>query len=65
MSPSLRRRPPTTAEQVMHRYEVGMLKATTGTVNYALPTPLEPGDYHAVVNFCMSFSVIFCYAPLA
>ena len=56
---------PTTAEQVMHGYEVGTLKATTGTVNYALPTTLEAGNYHAVVIFCKSFSVIFGYATLA
>ena len=56
---------PATADQVMHGYEVGRLKATTGTVNYELPATIDAGSYRSVVVYCKSFSVIFGYANLA
>jgi Electron transfer DM13 len=55
---------PTTSEQVMRGYEVGKLTATTGTVNYELPTTLDVTGYQSVVVYCKSFSVIFGYAHL-
>jgi Electron transfer DM13 len=55
---------PMTSEQVMRGYEVGKLTATTGTVNYELPTTLDVTSFHSVVVYCKSFSVIFGYAHL-
>lgn len=55
---------PSASEQVMRGYEVGKLTATTGTINYELPSTLNVGVYQSVVVYCRAFSAIFGYATL-
>ncbi len=55
---------PSTTEQVMDGLEVGRLKATTGSSNYALPAGTDPSQFKSVVIYCKSFSTIFGYANL-
>ncbi len=44
--------------------DLGALKATEGSSNYAFPSNADPRDYRYVVIWCVPFSVQFGYAEL-
>ena len=45
--------------------DLGPLKATNGSFNYAVPASVDLETVHAVVVWCRAFSVTVTYAPLA
>ncbi len=55
---------PSSDAQVKNGIEVGKLKATRGDINYELDGGLDPTQFHSVVVYCRSFSVVFGFANL-
>ncbi len=45
--------------------DLGRVKATEGSSNYAVPSSADPRDFSYVVIWCVPFSVQFGYAALA
>ncbi len=45
--------------------ELGRLKATDGSFNYAIPAGADPTRFRSVVIWCKAFSVQFAHATLA
>lgn len=45
--------------------ELGRLKATDGSFNYAIPAGADPARFRSVVIWCKAFSVQFAHATLA
>ena len=45
--------------------DLGPLRATNGSFNYALPAGVDPAAARSVVVWCRAFSVTVTYAPLA
>jgi len=45
--------------------ELGTLKATDGSFNYAVPTGTDTSALHSVVIWCKQFAVQFAVAPLS
>ena len=45
--------------------EVGRLKATDGSFNYALPAGTDPTDFASALIWCKQFSHLFAVAPFA
>ncbi|MFN2520761.1 MAG: DM13 domain-containing protein [Candidatus Limnocylindria bacterium] len=44
--------------------ELGTLKATNGSFNYAIPADLDLGRFRSVVVWCRAFSVLVTWADL-
>lgn len=47
-----------------HFTDLGALKATNGSFNYAVPAAVDLDAVHSVVVWCRAFSVTVTYAPL-
>jgi len=45
--------------------DLGIIKATKGNVNYALPEGIDTNKYNKVLVWCKPFSVLFSYAELS
>lgn len=45
--------------------DLGSVKATAGSSNYAIPEGIDPHEYEYVVIWCVPFRVQFGYAALA
>jgi hypothetical protein len=48
-----------------HYTDLGPLKATNGSFNYAIPSSVDLSTVRTVVIWCRQFSVTVTYAPLA
>lgn len=44
--------------------DLGPLKASQGSLNYAIPAGVDPLEFGYVVIWCVPFSVLFAYASL-
>ncbi len=53
---------PSKDTQIKSGFEIGKLKATSGSLNYDLDASLDISQYKSVVVYCKSFSAIFGYA---
>ena len=45
--------------------DLGVLKSTTGTQDYGIPSNVDPSRFRSVVVWCTEFSVGFTVAPIA
>ena len=43
--------------------ELGRLKATDGSFNYALPAGTDPSDFASALIWCKQFAHLFAVAP--
>ncbi len=56
---------PGTDGDVTNGLELGALKATEGSFEYALPPVTDPSTIGSVIIWCKQFAVLFAFAPIA